>query len=97
MDATRLGREVRVRTRRPGDRFQALGMPSLKKLKDFLIDAKVPRLARDRLPLIVSPAGIAWVVGMRIAEWAKVTPDTDAILSLEVIRHASDMTSPTGS
>jgi tRNA(Ile)-lysidine synthase len=47
-------------------------MTGQKKLKDFFIDAKVPSKWRDRVPLVVSNKGIAWVVGYRIADWAKV-------------------------
>ena len=61
-----------VRTREPGDRFQPLGMSGTKKLKDFMIDEKVPNSLRDDVPLMVTSRGIAWVVGWRIAEWAKV-------------------------
>ncbi len=75
-DADSLGEEMRVRPRAPGDRFQPLGVSSPKKLKDFMIDAHVPRRWRDGVPLIESGGRIAWVVGWRIADWAKVTPDT---------------------
>ncbi len=61
-----------VRTREPGDRFQPLGMSGTKKLKDFMIDEKVHSSLRDDVPLVVTSQGIAWVVGWRIAEWAKV-------------------------
>ena len=67
-----LGATLTVRTRLPGDRFRPLGMAGEKKLQDFLTDAKVPRHWRDRIPLLVAKDGIAWVVGHRIAEWAKV-------------------------
>jgi tRNA(Ile)-lysidine synthase len=76
--------------RSPGDRFQPLGSPHTKKLKAFLIDAKVPRTERDRLPLITTHAGIAWVAGVRPADWAKVTPTTRVILRLQLIRHAPE-------
>ena len=66
-----LGRRLTLRTRRPGDRFQPLGMAGDKKLQDFYTDAKLPRSWRDRAPLLASERGIAWVVGCRIAEWAK--------------------------
>lgn len=66
-----------IRTRKPGDRFQPLGMSGTKKLKDFFIDEKIPSGWRDRVPLLVTPRGIGWVVGWRIAEWAKVR-DRDA-------------------
>ena len=70
-----LGKEVRVRTRQGGDRFQPLGMAGSKKLKDFFTDNKVTREWRDRIPLLATDRGIAWVIGYRIAEWAKVPPD----------------------
>ncbi len=70
-----LGSSLAVRTRHEGDRFQPLGMAKEKKLKDFFIDAKVPVQWRNNIPLVVSERGISWVVGYRIAEWAKV-PDS---------------------
>ena len=60
-----------VRQRRPGDRFQPLGMAGEKKLQDFMVDEKIDRRLRDRVPLVVAGGRIAWVVGWRIAEWAK--------------------------
>jgi len=71
-----------VRWRQPGDRFQPLGMASEKRLQDFLVDARVPRATRARLPLVVAGGRIAWVVGQRIAEWARVRPETGAVLHL---------------
>ena len=71
-----LGDKVVVRTRLPGDRFQPLGMAGIKKLQDFLIDARAPRLQRDGIPLLVTERGIAWVVGYRIADWAKVQEES---------------------
>ena len=61
-----------LRGRLPGDRFQPLGMSGEKKLQDFLVDAKVPREWRDRVPILISGDRIAWVVGYRMAEWVKV-------------------------
>ena len=61
-----------VRGRRAGDCFQPLGMAQAKRLQDFLVDARVPRSTRGRLPLVLADDRIAWVVGTRIAEWARV-------------------------
>ena len=80
-----MGEHLWVRSRVPGDRFQPLGMPQSKKLQDFMVDSKIPRSWRDRVPLLVSPRGIAWVVGWRIAEWAGVRMSTDR--SLEISFH----------
>ena len=59
-----------VRTWRPGDRIQPLGMAGTRKLQDVFTDAGIPREWRNRVPLVVTPRGIAWVVGLRIAHWA---------------------------
>ena len=75
-----------VRSRVPGDRFQPLGMSGTKKLKDFMIDEKVPGSMRDSVPLIVTAQGIAWVVGWRIAEWAKVDEADPECLEIRVER-----------
>ena len=78
-----LNSSLLVRKRADGDRFQPLGMAEVKRLHNYFIDAKVPREWRDRVPLLVGDRGIAWVVGYRIAEWAKVpeerTPDTPVV------------------
>ena len=54
-----------VRFRQPGDVFQPAGMGGRKKLKDYLIDAKVPQSQRDQLPLLCDAQGILWVAGLR--------------------------------
>ena len=73
-DMSSLGDELILRCRRPGDRFRPLGMDRHKKIQDFFTDSRVPRTWRDRVPLLDSRYGIAWVVGYRIAHWARVLP-----------------------
>ncbi|MGD8625814.1 MAG: tRNA lysidine(34) synthetase TilS, partial [Anaerolineae bacterium] len=68
LDARRV-HHPRLRTRRPGDRFQPLGMGGHSvKVADFLTNAKVPRAVRDRLPLLVADEGLAWICGHRLDE-----------------------------
>ncbi len=62
-----------IRNRRQGDRFQPLGMPREKKLKDFLIDRKIAVEIRDRIPLLVWSGKIVCVAGVEISEAFKVT------------------------
>ena len=84
-DGDALGDGLFVRTWENGDRFQPLGMSDTKKLQDFFVDEKVPRLKRGRVPLVCAADGrIAWVVGQRIAEPFKVRDDTRRILRLRV-------------
>ena len=63
-----------VRVWQPGDRMQPLGMTGRRKLQDIFTDAGIPRGWRRRIPLVVTPAGIAWVAGVRLAEWAALPP-----------------------
>jgi tRNA(Ile)-lysidine synthase len=85
-DLNRVGKELTVRRRRPGDRFQPLGMSQAKKLQDFMVDSRIPGSWRDRVPLICSPEQILWVVGWRIDDRAKVTENTKDILRLQFER-----------
>ena len=77
--------ELRVRSKRPGDRFIPLGMSGAKKLQDFFVDERVPREQRDRVPLVTSGDAIVWVVGMRLDERFKVTPSTTRAVRLQFV------------
>ena len=68
LDAESAGAELNVRSRRPGDRLRPLGLGGEKKLQDILVDAKVPALERDEVPIVSGPRGIVWVVGHCIDE-----------------------------
>lgn len=57
-----------VRCRRPGDRIRPLGSRGERKLKELLIDRKVPRELRSDLPLLVVGGRIVWVPGVTIDE-----------------------------
>jgi len=63
-----LRERLRLRARRPGDRFRPLGMQGHKKLQDFFVDAKIPREERGRIPLLTAGDRIASVIGYRITE-----------------------------
>lgn len=86
LDLDRTGTDLSVRKRRAGDRFQPLGMAELKKLQDFMVDAKIPRWQRDCVPLVCTPEHIVWVVGWRIDQRARVTGATRRVLRLEFVR-----------
>lgn len=73
---------VQIRTRRPGDRIQVRSGGGHKKLKDYLIDSKIPQSQRDSLVLLADGKEIIWVVGMRISEAYKITQETKRILSV---------------
>lgn len=86
LDLDKVGDKAVVRSRQAGDRFQPLGMSQPKKLGGFMIDAKIPRAWRQRVPIICSPEHILWVAGWRIDERVKVTENTRQVLRLEFER-----------
>ena len=88
LDLDALGKGVTLRARLPGDRFQSQGMEGTKKLKAFMIDARIPRGWRDTVPLVVGRDGIAWVVGWRIAQWARVTSETREVVEVTFSRES---------
>jgi tRNA(Ile)-lysidine synthase len=86
LDEDALGSDLLLRPRQPGDRFQPQGLSGHStKLNEFMINAKVPKGARAGWPLLCGAAGIAWVCGLRVAEWAIVRPETRAVLAVQFI------------
>ena len=76
-----------IRNRQQGDRFQPYGMQGTKKIKDFMIDAKVPRDERERVPMLVCGDAVLWIVGYTTSEPFKIHPGTRQYLHL---RYVSD-------
>ncbi len=75
------GDSVTVRNRRPGDRIHPLGAGGSRKLKELLIDRRVPRRDRDRLPLICVGERIAWVPGVTIDHRFRIAGEKTAWLA----------------
>lgn len=82
-----------VRPRRRGERFRPQGMGGhSKSLKRYLMDLKVPRAERGRVPLLTAPEGLLWVIGRRQDERFMVQvrtperPEGEALLAVRVIR-----------
>ncbi|WP_412067571.1 tRNA lysidine(34) synthetase TilS [Rubrivirga sp. IMCC43871] len=65
-----------VRTWRPGDRLEPLGLDGSRPVADVLREGGVARADRPHAPLVVAGGRVAWVVGHRLASWAAVTAKT---------------------
>jgi tRNA(Ile)-lysidine synthetase-like protein len=77
-----------VRFRKPGDRFEPPGMRGAsRKLQDYLVDRKVERSERDRLPLVVDGQDrIVWVVGHGVAEGFRAPAPSPGVILLKARR-----------
>ncbi len=70
------GEKLTLRGRRPGEKFQPLGMAGQVSLKKLMIDRKIPAMLRNQWPLVADTNGVLWVAGHRLAQRAAITPQT---------------------
>jgi tRNA(Ile)-lysidine synthase len=69
-----------------GDSFVPLGMSGEKKLSDFFIDIKLNLTEKSEQLLLCSGNGnVAWVLGRRLDNRYRVTPEAQKILKAEVV------------
>jgi tRNA(Ile)-lysidine synthase len=74
-----------VRNRRPGDKFQPVGVAGRKKLQDYFVDRKVASGKRDEVPIVVDRSDrIVWVAGYGIDEAFRVTDASQSVLLLRL-------------
>jgi tRNA(Ile)-lysidine synthase len=72
-----------LRPRKPGDRFQPLGMEgSSIKVSDLMINEKIPKRVRRAWPLVVAGEIIVWVPGLRPAHQFRLLDKTDKVVQL---------------
>lgn len=89
VDSDRLGGPLTVRSWKPGDWLCPRGMNGhRKKLQDMFVDEKIPRVLRNRVPVVVSPAGIVWVAGYQCDERFAVRAETVRPVMLRVTEEA---------
>ena len=81
-----VGAEAHLRTRREGERFRPKGMAGRsRKIKDWMIDRKIPRQIRDQIPLVSLDGDvIAICVGdtWHLAELPQMTTDSGQFRTL---------------
>ncbi len=57
--------EVIIRNRREGDTFKPKGMDGTKKVKEYMINEKIPRNMRSRTGIVELNGQIGWIIGHR--------------------------------
>ncbi len=68
-----------IRNRRQGDTFEKYG-GGTKKLKDYLIEKKIPQRERDGLLLLCKDEKVIIICGIEISDAVKVDKDTEFVL-----------------
>jgi tRNA(Ile)-lysidine synthase len=84
-DYDKMSLPLYLRSRRPGDRFCPAGMGGRsKKLQDFFVDEKVPRVRRNTAPLLATELDVVWIMGMRTDGRFLPGPGTTKLLVVTV-------------
>lgn len=83
-DYDRIEQKLVIRHRQPGDRICLFDGGGSKKLKDYLIDRKIPVEERDQLWLLADGSEILWIIGDRISAAYKVKEQSSRILQAEI-------------
>lgn len=85
LDRDKVSLPLLLRTRIPGDRYRPLSMVGSRKIKDILIDAKVPGSIRDSIPVLEDGEGIIWLAGYRPVHRCRVRKETGTILEISLV------------
>ena len=83
-DYDKIKSSLEIRHRKPGDFLTVTEAGGKKKLKDYMIDCKIPREERENLTLLADAGHILWIVGYRISQYYKVTSQTKTVLKVHV-------------
>ena len=71
-----------VRYRKTGD-YMTLAGGGRKTIKSFMIDEKIPKDEREKIPLVAEGSHVLWVIGYRISEYYKITDDTHTVIQIQ--------------
>jgi len=82
LDLDTINFPLKIRKREEGDVFQPFGMKGKKKLSKFFKDEKLSLVAKEKTWVLCSGQKIIWVIGMRMSEEVRVTPNTENILRI---------------
>lgn len=83
LDYDMIKNKLCFRTREVGDYFVMDTKGHRQKLKDYMINEKIPREKRSEMVLAAEGHHILWAAGGRISEYYKITEDTEKILEIQ--------------
>ncbi|MHB0979171.1 MAG: tRNA lysidine(34) synthetase TilS [Thermoleophilia bacterium] len=84
LDAAAVAGSLWVRGVRSGDKMRPLGAPGDRLLQDILVDLKVPRHLRRRVPVIGCGERIVWLAGYVLADEGRIDVRTRRLVRLSV-------------
>lgn len=84
----KVGDELTIRSRKDGDRIIPVGMKTVKKVKDILINEKIPKEKRDILPIVLFNDEVVWIAGVKGSDKYK-NSDWNSCVKLNIRRSSS--------
>lgn len=86
LDYDKINNCLSLRYREKGDYLVINQQGQKKRLKEYMIQEKIPAASRERIPLIADGNHIAWVIGYRISSHYKVGEHTQRCLQMKIWR-----------
>ena len=74
LDRDKIAGDVQVRGRSTGDRLALAGRPGSKSVKKWMIECRLPRTLRDKLPVLADERGVVAVTGLGVDERCAAEP-----------------------
>ena len=88
IDSQKIAFPLTIRKWRAGDYFYPLGMKQKKKLSDYFVDNKYSMFDKENIFILESEGQIVWLIGDRIDDRFKITPETKKGLLIKARRKA---------
>ncbi|MBE0638150.1 MAG: tRNA lysidine(34) synthetase TilS [Bacteroidales bacterium] len=85
LDVDKLNFPLEIRKPDIGDFFYPLGLGGKKKLSDFFTDEKFSAIQKQNTWLLLSSGEIVWIIGYRLDDRFKITPETRKILKITLL------------
>lgn len=73
-----------LRSRKIGDKLSPIGLTGTKKIKDILINKKIPADTKYMFPIISDDEQILWLLGYRISENYKIDDNTQRVIRIQL-------------
>lgn len=83
-DLDKIKGDITIRSRKNGDKIRPLGMRGSKKVKDILIDEKIPREKRELVPIVCDSEQIMWVCDYKMGENHKIDANTENVFMISI-------------
>lgn len=72
VDLSKITSDIHLRTRKPGDIINPIGMKGHMKLKKYLINQHIPQELKDSIPIIATDNEVLWASGLCLSDKIKV-------------------------